>query len=56
MQMLDNNNTEAAALINIASSYKTPQSLGRAICWVCEKLPKPPWKKQAVIKGIAKES
>ena len=47
--MSDNNNIEAAALMNIANSYKTPQSLGKAISQVCEKLPKSPWKKQAKI-------
>ena len=40
---------EAAALVNIANSYETPQSLRKPISRVCEKLRKYPWKKQSVI-------
>lgn len=35
--MSDNNNVRAAALINIANSYNTPQSIGKGIF---EKLPR----------------
>ena len=51
--MSDNYNMEAAALMNIANSYKTPQSLGKSFSRICEKLPKSPLKKQAVIKALA---
>ena len=46
---------EAAALMNIENSYKTPQSLGKAISrkW---KVTKIYMKKQPVIKALAKNS
>ena len=55
-QMSDNNNIEAATLINITNSYKTPQSLRKSIIRICEKLPNSPLKKQAVIKTLVKKS
>ena len=36
-QMSDSNHMEAAALMNTENSYKTAQSLGKAISQVCEK-------------------
>ena len=50
------NNMEAAALMNIANSYTTQQSLGTPISGAFEKLPKSLWKKQTVIKALAKKS
>ena len=41
--------------MNTPNPCKTPQSLGKAILWVCEKLPKSPQKKQAVSKAFAKK-
>ena len=41
--------------MNIENSYRTPQSLGKAISEVCEKLPKSRQKKQAVTKVIAEK-
>ena len=40
--MSDNKNMEVAALKNIANSFKTLQSLGKAISGVYKKLPKSP--------------
>ena len=40
--------------MNTPNPYKTSQSLGKAISWVCEKLPKSPQKKQAVSNAFAK--
>ena len=54
--MSDNNNIEAATLINITNSYKTPQSLRKSIIRICAKLPNSPLKKQAVIKTLVKKS
>ena len=37
--MLNNNNMEVVVLLKIANSYKTPQSLGKIISQICQKLP-----------------
>ena len=55
-QMSHNNNMEGAAVINIANSCKTPQSLGKAISRVYENLQNLHRQKQAVIKALAKKS
>ena len=52
----NNNNMEGAAVINIANSCKTPQSLGKAISRVYENLQNLHRQKQAVIKALAKKS
>ena len=54
--MSHNNNMEGAAVINIANSCKTPQSLGKAISRVYENLQNLHRQKQAVIKALAKKS
>ena len=45
---------ETTALMKIAYSHKTPQSLRKSIARVCEKLPKSPNEKLAVTKTLAK--